>query len=313
MDTGMPSISVVPKDASSRLGYDAVQKAFGDGAPGAFSAVVPADAAAAVQQDVGSMGSVTAVMPAGTSKDRDFALLQIIPDAAPSTDAMRATVDAVREALPNDALLGGAAVEQHDLERALSDRTALVLGIVLALGFALLLVALQAPLLALVGVLTNLLATGAAFGIAVWLFQDEYLITSIGIEPQGYLNAWAPVFFFAMVFAIAMDYTVFLLSSAKEHHDRGEGAKAAMVGGLAHSGRVIMAAGAVMVAVFFTFALQGPLPPREMGIILGVAVLLDALIVRLVLVPAILALLGERAWACPAWLRRILPNVKFGH
>ena len=110
-----------------------------------------------------------------------------------------------------------------------------------------------------------------------------------------------------------MDYTVFLLSSAKEHWDRTGDAKDAMVGGLAHSGRVIFAAGGVMVAVFFTFALSGPLPPKEMGVILGFAVLLDAVLVRLILIPVALRLLGTRAWALPRWLDRILPNVRFGH
>ena len=116
-----------------------------------------------------------------------------------------------------------------------------------------------------------------------------------------------------MIFAISMDYTVFLLSSAKEHWDRTGDPKDAMVGGLAHSGRVIFAAGAVMVAVFFTFALSGPLPPKEMGIILGVAVLLDALLVRLMLVPILLRLTGTKAWYLPGWLHRILPDVRFGH
>ncbi|CAB4877428.1 unannotated protein [freshwater metagenome] len=121
------------------------------------------------------------------------------------------------------------------------------------------------------------------------------------------------VFFFAMIFAISMDYTVFLLSSAKEHWDRSHNAREAMVGSVAHSGRVIFAAAAVMVAVFFTFALSGPLPPKEMGVILGVAVLLDAFLVRLLLMPVLLRLLGARAWWLPAPLRRILPDVRFGH
>ena len=146
----------------------------------------------------------------------------------------------------------------------------------MGLGFLLLLIALQAPLIAAVGVLTNLLATGAAFGVAKWVFQDGALHSLLGFQPQGFLDAWGPVFFFAMIFAISMDYTVFLLSSAKEHWDRTHDPREAMIGGVAHSGRVIFAAGAVMVAVFFTFALSGPLPPKEMGIILGVAVLLDA-------------------------------------
>ena len=129
--------------------------------------------------------------------------------------------------------------------------------------------------------LTNLLATGAAFGVARLIFQDGHLASLLGFESQGFLDAWGPVFFFAMIFAIAMDYTVFLLRSAKEHRERTGDAHEAMVGGVAHSGRVILAAAAVMVAVFFTFALSGPLPPKEMGVILGVAVLLDAFLVRL--------------------------------
>jgi RND superfamily putative drug exporter len=106
---------------------------------------------------------------------------------------------------------------------------------------------------------------------------------------------------------------VFLLASAKEHHDRTGDAHEAMVGGVAHSGRVILAAAAVMVAVFFTFALSGPLPPKEMGVILGVAVLLDALLVRLILIPVALRLLGPWAWWLPSWADRLLPDVRFGH
>ena len=203
--------------------------------------------------------------------------------------------------------------ENHDLESALSAKTPLVIGVVLALGFLLLLVALQAPLIAALGVLTNLLATGAAFGIARLIFQNGHGSGLLGFESQGFLDAWGPVFFFAMIFAISMDYTVFLLSSAKEHYDRTGDPREAMIGGLAHSGRVIFAAAAVMVAVFFTFALSGPLPPKEMGVILGIAVLLDAMLVRLVLIPTLLRVFGHYAWALPHWLDRILPNVRFGH
>ena len=175
-----------------------------------------------------------------------------------------------------------------------------MIGVVLGLGFLLLLIALQAPLIAAVGVVTNLLAIGAAFGVARLIFQDGHGPGLLGFESQGFLDAWGPVFFFAMIFAISMDYTVFLLSSAKEHWDRSRDPKEAMVGGVAHSGRVIFAAAAVMVAVFFTFALSGPLPPKEMGVILGVAVLLDALLIRLVLIPVALRLLGRRPGHFPA-------------
>ena len=116
-----------------------------------------------------------------------------------------------------------------------------------------------------------------------------------------------------MIFAISMDYTVFLLSSAKEHWDRTPRRPEAMVGGVAHSGRVIFAAGAVMVAVFFTFALSGPLPPKEMGIILGIAVLLDAALIRLLLLPVLLRLMGAGRGTCRSWAHRVLPDVTFGH
>ena len=150
-------------------------------------------------------------------------------------------------------------------------------------------------------------------GVAKWIFQDGDLHSLLGFQSHGFLDAWGPVFFFAMIFAISMDYTVFLLSAAKEHWDHTHDPHQAMVGGLAHSGRVIFAAGAVMVAVFFTFALSGPLPPKEMGVILGVAVLLDAALIRLLLLPVLLRLMGRSAWYLPNWARRVLPNVTFGH
>jgi putative drug exporter of the RND superfamily len=241
-------------------------------------------------------------------------LIQAIPEQDPSNPAVGTTIERLRAALPAGVLVGGAAAENHDLQQALAAKTPLVIGVVLGLGFLLLLVALQAPLIAAIGVVTNLLAVGAAFGVAKLIFQDGHLHSLLGFQSQGFLDAWGPVFFFAMIFAISMDYTVFLLSSAKEHWDRSRGdAKEAMIGGLAHSGRVIFAAGAVMVAVFFTFALSGPLPPKEMGVILGIAVLLDALLVRLLLVPVILRLLGRSAWWLPRWAHRVLPDVRFGH
>ena len=142
------------------------------------------------------------------------------PEHDPSAPAIGATIDRLRAALPAGTLVGGAVAENHDLEQALAAKTPLVIGVVLALGFLLLLVALQAPIIAAVGVLTNLLATGAAFGVAKLIFQDGHLPALLGFESQGFLDAWGPVFFFAMIFAISMDYTVFLLSSAKEHWDR---------------------------------------------------------------------------------------------
>lgn len=312
LKTGMPSIKVVPEDDGSRIGYVQVQEAFGDGAPGALQIVTRQGEAARVSAIVADDAGIAQVMPAMPGAG-DAALIQAVPASDPSNPAVGETVDRLRAELPAGALVGGAVAENHDLEALLAGKTPLVIGVVLALGFLLLLVALQAPLIAAAGVLTNLLAVGAAFGVARMIFQEGWLSGLLGFEPQGFLDAWGPVFFFAMIFAISMDYTVFLLSSAKEHWDRSHDPREAMVGGVAHSGRVIFAAAAVMVAVFFTFALSGPLPPKEMGVILGIAVLLDALLVRLLLVPVLLRLMGKWAWWLPEPLDRILPDVRFGH
>ena len=312
LKTGMPSIKVVPKSDTSRQGYELVQAAFGTGAPGALQIVGPAAAITQAAVTVKADPGIARVLPAQQGSD-GLALLQAVPKADPSSPSVGATVDRLRSALPTGVLVGGATAENHDLEQTLAAKTPLVIGVVLVLGFMLLLLALQAPVIAAVGVLTNLLATGAAFGVARLIFQDGHGAGLLRFESQGFIDAWGPVFFFAMIFAISMDYTVFLLSAAKEHWDRTGDPREAMVGGLAHSGRVIFAAAAVMVAVFLTFALSGPLPPKEMGVILGVAVLLDALLIRLVLIPVALRLLGTWAWGLPRWLDRILPDVRFGH
>jgi RND superfamily putative drug exporter len=311
--TGMPSIKVLPSSASARVGYDVIQGAFGAGAPGTLQVVAPTGEVPGVTRVLGSAAGVAQVLPPMPSGDGRYGLVSAVPVMDPSAPSLGRLVDRLRADLPAGALVGGAAAENHDLEKTLAAKTALVVGVVLALGFLLLLVALQAPLVALLGVVTNLLAVGAAFGAARLVFQDGHGAGWLGFESQGFVDAWAPVFFFAMIFAISMDYTVFLLSSAKEHWDRSHDAREAMVGGVAHSGRVVFAAAAVMVAVFFTFALSGPLPPKEMGVVLGIAVLLDALLIRLLLLPVLLRLTGRAAWAAPGWLRRVLPDVRFGH
>src|SRR4051794_29840930 len=313
LKTGMPSIKVVPPGDSSRQGYDAIRKAFGPGATAPLEIVAPqAEAAHAAATALRDAGVARVLPPQGGGGG--LALVQATPTTAPSARATGTTIDRLRAALPRAAVVGGPGAESHDLDAALSAKTPLVICVVLGLSFLLLMVVLQAPVIAALGVVTNLLATAAAFGVAKWIFQDGVGHSLLGFEPQGFLDAWGPVFFFAMIFAISMDYTVFLLCSAKEHWDRSGGdAKAAMVGGMGDSGRVIFAAGAVMVAVFATFALSGPLPPKEMGVILGVAVLLDAALVRLLLLPVLLRLLGRWAWYLPKPIDRLLPDVRFGH
>ena len=314
LQTAMPSIAVLPADASARMGYNDVKAAFGDGAPGTMQIITAAAKVDEAQRVLNDEPGIAGVMPAMPAQDGSgLSMITAVPAVDPSDSGLAGTVDRLRADLPDGTLVGGAAVENIDLKNQLDSSTPLVIAVVLLLGFALLLIALRAPLIALLGTLVSLLSTAAAFGVARLVFQEGIGAGLFGFESQGFLDAWAPVFFFAMIFAIAMDCTVFLLSSAKEHWERSGDPKEAMIGAVAHSGRVIFAAGGVMVAVFFTFALSGPLPPKEMGIILGVAVLFDTLLVRLVLLPVVLRLTGRAAWACPAWLAKILPDISFAH
>lgn len=314
LKVAMPSIAVVPEDAPVRQGYHLVQDAMGDGAPGMLQIITDAeDAEAATGRAASTDGiaAVTPAMPAGD--DSGLVMFQAVPEVDPSDEAMTGILADLRADLPESALVGGAPAESIDLQDALDTWLPVIIGVILVLGFLLLLVALRAPLTALVGTLVSLLSTGAAFGVARLIFQEGHLSGLFSFEPQGFLDGWGPVFFVAMIFAVAMDYTVFLLATVKEHHEKTGDARLSVTEGMAHSGRIIFAAAAVMVAVFFTFALAEPLPPKEMGIILGTAVLLDALLVRLVLLPAVMLLAGRAAWWCPAWLRRILPDVSFSH
>jgi RND superfamily putative drug exporter len=231
----------------------------------------------------------------------------------PATNRPGALIERLRKQLPRGARVGGAAAEARDLEQTLSGRTPVVYALVLTVGFILLLTVVRAPLAAGVAVLLNLLATAAAFGVAKLIFQDGVGGELLGFSSQGFVDAWAPVFFFCLSFALAMDYTVFLLTTVRHEFERTGDAREALVEGLARSGRVINAAGAVMIVVFFTFGLSRPLPPKEMGIILGVAVLLDTMLVRLLLLPAVLRLLGDRAWWVPERVDRWLPAVRLRH
>jgi len=309
--TNMPSITIIPPSANARIGYNQVTAAFGPGAPGTLQVLVPSASQPNALAALAHTPGVAATMPGPTS--RGWTLDQVVPATGPSTTATGATIDRIRQSLPAGSLVGGAAAENHDLQKALSSRTPLVFGVLLALGFVLLLIAVGAPLLAAGGVLITALSVAAAFGVARLIFQDGHLSGLLHFTPQGFVDAWAPLFFGAMVFGVAMDYTLFLLSAAKERYETHRDPEHAMVGSMAASGRVVISAAAVMVAVFLTFALSGPLAPKEMGVILAVAVAFDAVLVRLVLLPVLLRAGRHHAWHRPRWLARIVPTVRFSH
>ncbi len=311
MRTNMPSITIVPGSANARIGYNQVTGAFGAGAPGTLQVLVPqarqAEALATLAHTAGVAGTVSGPTSAGWTLD------QVVPSTGPSTTTTGGTIDHLRQVLPPGSLIGGAAAENHDLQQSLASHTPLVLGILGILGFLLLLIALGAPLIAALGVIITALSVAGAFGLGRLIFQNGFLSGFLGFQPQGFIDAWAPLFFGAMVFGVAMDYTLFMLSAAKERYETHPDPEHAMIGSMRTSGRVVLSAAAVMIAVFLTFALSGPLAPKEMGVILAIAVALDALVVRLVVLPVILRLGGHASWHQPKWLGRILPKVRFSH
>ena len=309
--TGMPSIAVIPQSETARAGYNEVVSAFGAGAPGMLSVLTPLASQAQTKAALSSDHGLAAVLPGGQSAA--YSLTLAMPTTDASARATGATVDRLRAELPPGSMVGGAAAENHDLETVLASRTPLVFGLLIGLGFLLLLVALGSPLVAFVGVVSNLASIAAAFGVAKLIFQDGHLSGLLNFEPQGFVDAWGPLFFGAMLSGVAMDYTLFLLSTAREHYDLTGDPQHAMRMALRTSGRVVVAAAGVMVAVFLTFALSGPLAPKEMGIILAVAVFVDALLIRMVLLPVVLRLTGHAAWHRPAWLDKVLPQVHFSH
>jgi len=306
LHTAMPSVGVLPADTSARTGYERLQEALGPGAPAELQVVAPASDSGRVLAALERSPGVAATTPPEWS---DGLFLTRVQPTSERSDQ----IDGLRSRLPDSALVGGGPAEGHDLEHALSSRMPLVYGLVVTVGFALLLLVVRAPVAAAAAVLLNLLATAAAFGVAKLVFQDGHSEALLGFSSQGFVDAWAPIFFFALIFALAMDYSVFLLSSIRAGIESSGDPRAALVEGLARSGRVINAAGGVMVVVFFTFALSGPLAPKEMGVILGVAVLLDTLLVRLLLLPALLRVLGPAAWWTPRLLDRVPVGMRLRH
>jgi putative drug exporter of the RND superfamily len=300
---GMPTATALPEHADAREGQVLLERAFGPGSASALQIVVPVRDAPAAVEAVERDPGIASTGP--TERAGDSALLTAIPRAG--TEA--ATIDRLRNTLPAGAHVGGAAAETRDLEHALTERLPIVVAVALGLGFILLVALLRAPIIAAAAVAMSLLATVAAFGVARLIFQDGVLDGLLGWHAQGFVDAWAPIFFFALIFSLAIDYTVFLLSTVKAERDRTGDDRQALVQGLSATGRVINAAAGVMVVVFLTFALSGPIAPREMGVILAVAVLLDATLIRLLLQPVVLRLLGSRAWWMPRWLDRLVPDL----
>jgi RND superfamily putative drug exporter len=218
----------------------------------------------------------------------------------------------IGDAVP-DALVGGPAAQNHDLTAALLGKAPLAVGLIMLVAFVLLLVVFRSLTIAISSILLNLISVGASFGFATLVFQHGWGANLIGIEHQGFVDAWAPLFFFALLFGLSMDYQLFLLAAIRERYEATGDTQLAIREGIARTGRPITNAALIMIVVFLAFGLTGPIPPTELGVTLALAVALDATVIRMMLVPSVMGLLGEKNWWLPTWLGRILPRIHFAH
>ena len=204
--------------------------------------------------------------------------------------------------------VSGATANNYDDIAALHSRTPVVLAVVAVLAFVLLLVAFRSVAIPLVSIGLNLLSVGAAYGLVTLVFQDGRLQAALGYTSFGAIVSWVPLFMFVFLFGMSMDYHVFMLSRIAELRAHGAAAREAIVGGVARSAGVVTSAALIMVAVFTILATLSIIQLKMLGVGLAVAVLVDATVIRGILLPAALALLGERSWYLPRWLGRLLPG-----
>jgi putative drug exporter of the RND superfamily len=312
-----------PDTDTTRRAYDLLTEGFGPGFNGPLLLVAETRAEkdlAALQGLTGRLNQTPGVAfatPPIPNQAGDAAILQVFPTTSPQDEATNDLVHTIRKDVIPGAIdgssavvkVGGMAAAGLDFASFTGGRLPWFMGAVLLLSFLLLMVVFRSLLVALKAVVVNLLSIGAAYGVVVAVFQWGWGKDLIGVGKAGPVEAWAPMMLFAIVFGLSMDYEVFLLSRIREDYDRNGDNAVAVANGLANTARVITAAAAIMVCVFGSFVLGADRSIKLFGLGLAVAVLLDATVVRLLLVPATMELLGDRNWWLPRWLDRILPTV----
>jgi RND superfamily putative drug exporter len=315
------------EDTDTKQAYDLQVEGFGEGSAGPLFLVarIPdgADAASlsAVTEAVGADPDVVAVEGPQPNDTGSAARWYVQPVGGPqdesTSDLVRRLRDdvlpPVEDDLGIDVLVTGTSAGNIDMSAYMGERMPLFFGAVLTLSFLLLMVVFRSLLVPLKAVIMNLLSIGAAYGLIVAIFQWGWLSDITDVQP-GPIETWVPMMLFAIVFGLSMDYEVFLLSRIREEWHRTGDSRTSVADGLAATAKVITAAAAIMVVVFGSFILEFDRATKMMGIGLSMAILFDATIVRLILVPATMELLGDRNWWLPRWLDRIIPNVNVeGH
>jgi len=309
-----------PVGSTSREAYDLLADGFGPGTNGPLLILTAIDgggadsaALSSLVDAVAATDGVASVRPAVLSESGTAALITLIPTSSPQAEATERLVAKLRhDVIPAsglDAHVGGKTASDVDFATKMSDRLPVFIGAVLLLSFLLLMAVFRSVLVPLKAVVMNLLSIGGAYGVMVMVFQWGWLGSLIGVHGGAPIEPWAPMMLFAIVFGLSMDYEVFLLSAVREGYAETRNNSRAVVEGLASTARVITAAAAIMVCVFGSFIVGDLRSIKLIGLGLSMAVLIDATIVRMVLVPATMELLGERNWWMPRWLDRIVPRL----
>ncbi|ADB48640.1 MMPL family transporter [Conexibacter woesei] len=327
LDLGQSDTGQLPRDTTARQAYDMLAEGFGAGSNGPLLIAVrlPADAARASAEAVAgrlaaalrATPGVAAVGPPLPAPRGDALLLTLTPTTAPSAPATEALVrhlraDTIPAALGDSgtaAFVGGSTAGYIDLADEIRDRLPLVIAVVLTLSFLLLTLAFRSLIVPLKAVLMNLLSIGAAFGVVSFVFSHDWSAQLLGVEGAAPIVSFVPLMMFAILFGLSMDYEVFLMTHVRERWQATGDAHRAVIEGLAGTARVITSAALIMVAVFLAFLLDGNPTIKQFGLGMAVAVAVDATVIRCLLVPAIMSLLGRRAWWMPRRLERLTPRL----
>ncbi|CAM5239919.1 RND superfamily putative drug exporter OS=Streptomyces griseomycini OX=66895 GN=FHS37_004198 PE=4 SV=1 [Streptomyces griseomycini] len=323
LELGLPDDGSQPTSTTQRRAYDLLSEGFGPGFNGPLVVVVDArgsdDPQAVFKRtgdDVKALDNVVNVSPAAPNKAGDTATITVVPDAKPSSVTTEDLVHDIRDAGADikadteaDVLVTGATAMNIDVSQKLNDALVPYLVLVVGLAFLLLIVVFRSILVPLKAALGFLLSVLAALGAVVAVFQWGWLSGLMNVEQTGPVMSMMPIFMVGVVFGLAMDYEVFLVTRMREAYVHGEKPRQAVVTGFRHGARVVTAAAVIMIAVFSGFIGSSESMVKMIGFGLAVAVLFDAFVVRMAIVPAVLSLLGDKAWWLPKWLDRALPNV----
>jgi putative drug exporter of the RND superfamily len=321
---GQPDDGNDPQGSTTRVAYDRLAEGFGPGfnGPLVLAATTPTggsgqDTLTRVERAVAADRDVAVVSPAERSPAGDAAVLNVIPKSSPQDERTTELVDRLRDdVLPAatagsqvDVYVGGATATFQDLADKIASRLPIFIAMVVGLSVLLLMAVFRSLWVPLVSAAFNLLSIAAAYGVVVLVFQDGVGASLLGVDGEVPIVSFVPLFMFAILFGLSMDYNVFLQSRIREEYLGGAGPKESVVRAMARVGRIILAAGVIMTSVFLGFVTDPEVVVKTIGLGLAAAILIDVLVVRMVVAPAVMTLLGDRAWTLPAWLDRLLPRI----